>query len=86
MAKLRKRRVVLGLSQSEYLVEQETFDWKFCDDSIPYTITNGTLKETIHLKLYDSPDCTGKYTTDYQLQLIHTSNNQTSLPLHYLKR
>ena len=65
------------------IAHAESFDWKFCNDimQFPYTITNGTLKETIHFKLADTIPCTGQYSTDYQLQLIHTSNNQTDFQI-----
>lgn len=59
------------------------FDWIFCKEkfSFPYNIINGTLKETIHLRLYDNIECKDRYSTNYQLQLIHTSNNQTSFEM-----
>ncbi len=65
------------------MAHAEYFDWKFCSDTVkfPYAITNGTLKETIHLKLADTILCAGQYSTDYQLQLIHTSNNQTGFQI-----
>lgn len=65
------------------MAHADSFDWKFCNDMMQfqYTITNGTLKETVHLKLADSIACIGEHSTDYQLQLIHTSNNQTDFEI-----
>ena len=59
------------------------FDWRFCEErfSFPYDIINGTLKDAIHFKLHDAIECDDRHSTNYQLQLIHTSNNQTSFKM-----
>ncbi|QLH10828.1 hypothetical protein [Nitrosarchaeum sp. AC2] len=59
--------------------ESGIFIWKFCEHEkqFDYKIINGTLHDTVHLKLQDTNNCENKNATDYQLQLFHTSNNQT---------
>lgn len=60
------------------------FLWKFCNDDIEfdYFIINGTLRETAHLKLHNTHHCEDNTNpTDYQLQLWHTSNNQTDFTI-----
>lgn len=62
----------------------DTFSWKFCNNEkqFSYEIINGTLRDTAHLRLHDTNNCENdKNTTDYQLQLFHTSNNQTDFTL-----
>ena len=64
--------------------ESGTFIWKFCNDEkqFSYKIINGTLHDTAHLKLHGTDNCgNNKNTTDYQIQLFHTSNNQTDFTL-----
>ncbi len=76
--------VVIALIPIVYAQESDTFVWKFCNEEIEfdYKIINGTLRETAHLKLYDTHHCDeGTNPTDYQLQLFHTSNNQTDFTL-----
>ena len=65
-------------------IETEVFTWKFCDGvkQFDYSITNGTLHDTAHLQQFGVDNCKDdKYTTDYQLQLFHTSNNQTDFTI-----
>lgn len=60
--------------------ESGIFVWKFCDHEkqFNYKIINDTLHDNVHLKLQGTNNCeSNKNTTDYQLQLFHTSNNQT---------
>lgn len=64
--------------------ESGTFLWKFCNEEkeFNYEITNGTLRETAHLKLHDTHHCEDNTNlTDYQLQLFHTSNNLTDFTI-----
>ena len=61
-------------------LETGNISWKFCNDEkeFSYKIFNGTLHDTAHLKLHGTNNCENNTnTTNYQLQLFHTSNNQT---------
>ena len=80
--------MILGLSLFPLVdaieTESGTFLWKFCNEEkeFNYEITNGTLRDTAHLKLYDTHHCEDNTNpTDYQLQLFHTSNNQTDFTI-----
>ncbi|QMU55203.1 MAG: hypothetical protein GKS07_10105 [Nitrosopumilus sp.] len=64
--------------------ESDKFAWKFCDQEkqFNYKIINGTLHDTAHLRLQGTNNCeSNNNTTDFQLQLFHTSNNQTDFTL-----
>lgn len=80
--------MILGLSLFQLVdaieTESGTFFWKFCNEEkeFSYEITNGTLRDTAHLKLHNTHHCEeGTNPTDYQLQLWHTSNNQTDFTM-----
>jgi len=80
--------VILCFSLFPFVDATETesgkFAWKFCNEEnmFAYSIINGTLHDTAHLKLFGTNNCeSNKNTTDYQLQLFHTSNNQTTFTL-----
>lgn len=64
-------------------IENGKIEWKFCNDHkyLEYSVFNGTLHDTAHLRLHDAASCTDTIDTDLQLQIFHTSNNYTDFSL-----
>jgi len=77
--------LAIGLIPLVYASESDSgqITWKFCDNQqlLNYSIINGTLHDTAHLKLYDAVDCNEGAKTPYQLQIFYESNNQTDFTL-----
>lgn len=69
--------------ESDFTSDSGVVEWRFCDEvkSLKYSVFNGTLLDTVHLKLQGTPDCESGIKTQYQFQIFHSSNNQTDFTL-----
>lgn len=81
--------LVIGIIPLIYAVEDQPLtdsgkvEWRFCNGvkTLDYEIFNGTIHDTVHLKLQDTPECTSSNKTEFQYQIFHKSNNQTDVTL-----
>ena len=81
--------LIIGIIPLIHAVEDQSVtdsgkvEWRFCNGvkTLDYEIFNGTIHDTVHLKLQDTPECTSSNETEFQYQIFHKSNNQTNVTL-----
>ena len=75
--------IAYAIDQQQPLTDSGTLQWKFCSDTkrLDYKVFNGTLHDTVHLRLFDAPDCKTPDETEFQFQIFHKSNNHTDFTL-----
>ena len=80
--------LLLGIFSASIVYANESEEgsviWRFCDEEkqFNYEIVNGTIHDTVHLKLFETDHCKDKTNlTDYQFQIFYRATNHTDFTL-----